>query len=49
MIPNLLGNVPNWHKIYAIAKKFNLKVIEDSLILLDTLLKVKILGPVQIL
>ena len=30
MIPNLLGNVPNWHKIYAIAKKFNLKVIEDS-------------------
>ena len=30
MIPNLLGNVPNWHKIYAIAKKFNLKIIEDS-------------------
>ena len=30
MIPNLLGNVPNWHRIYAIAKKFNLKVIEDS-------------------
>jgi CDP-6-deoxy-D-xylo-4-hexulose-3-dehydrase len=30
MIPNLLGNVPNWKKIYKIAKKHNLKVIEDS-------------------
>ena len=30
MIPNLLGNVPNWKKIYNIAKKHNLKVIEDS-------------------
>jgi len=30
MIPNLLGNVPNWKKIYNIAKKYNLKVIEDS-------------------
>ncbi len=30
MIPNLLGNVPNWIKIKKIAKKYNLKVIEDS-------------------
>jgi len=30
MIPNLLGNVPNWIKIKQIAKKYNLKIIEDS-------------------
>ncbi len=30
MIPNLLGNVPNWKKIYQIAKKYKLRVIEDS-------------------
>ena len=30
MIPNLLGNVPYWPAIYKIAKKHNLKVIEDS-------------------
>ena len=30
MIPNLLGNIPDWKKISAIAKKFNLKLIEDS-------------------
>ena len=30
MIPNLLGNVPNWKEIYIIAKKYKLKVIEDS-------------------
>ncbi len=30
MIPNLLGNVPDWRQIYKIAKKHNLKVIEDS-------------------
>ena len=30
MIPNLLGNVPNWNKIYKIAKKYNLRIIEDS-------------------
>ena len=30
MIPNLLGNIPNWKKIKKIAKKYNLKVIEDS-------------------
>ncbi len=30
MIPNLLGNIPNWKEISKIAKKYNLKVIEDS-------------------
>ena len=30
MIPNLLGNIANWKKIYTIAKKYKLKVIEDS-------------------
>lgn len=30
MIPNLLGNVPDWKKINYIAKRHNLKIIEDS-------------------
>ena len=30
MIPNLLGNIPNWKEINRIGKKYNLKVIEDS-------------------
>ena len=30
MIPNLLGNVPNWKRIFSLAKKYKLKVIEDS-------------------
>jgi len=30
MIPNLLGNIPEWKEIYKIAKKNNLKIIEDS-------------------
>jgi CDP-4-dehydro-6-deoxyglucose reductase, E1 len=30
MIPNLLGNLPNWEKLNAIAKKHNLITIEDS-------------------
>ncbi len=30
MIPNLLGNIANWKKIHSIAKKYKLKVIEDS-------------------
>jgi CDP-4-dehydro-6-deoxyglucose reductase, E1 len=29
-VPNLIGNLPNWPKIFKIAKKYNLKVIEDS-------------------
>ena len=30
MIPNLLGNIANWKKINQIAKKYKLKIIEDS-------------------
>ena len=30
MIPNLLGNIADWKKIDTIAKKYKLKVIEDS-------------------
>ncbi len=30
MIPNLLGNIANWKKISQIAKKYKIKVIEDS-------------------
>lgn len=30
MIPNLLGNLPDWKKIRAIADQYNLIVIEDS-------------------
>jgi len=30
MIPNLLGNVPNWKEIFLIAKKKKIKIIEDS-------------------
>jgi len=30
MIPNLLGNIPDWKVINRIAKKHNLKIIEDS-------------------
>jgi len=29
-VPNLIGNLPNWQKIYKIARKYNLKLIEDS-------------------
>ena len=30
LVPNLIGNVPDWRKIKLIAKKYNLKIIEDS-------------------
>ena len=30
IVPNLLGNIPNYKKIYQIAKKNKLKIIEDS-------------------
>jgi len=30
MIPNLIGNIPNWKKIKQIANRHNLKIIEDS-------------------
>ena len=30
VIPNLIGNIPDWKKINQIAKKYRLKIIEDS-------------------
>ncbi len=30
LIPNLIGNIPDWKKIKSIASKHNLKIIEDS-------------------
>ena len=30
MIPNLLGNIADWKKISKIARKYKLKIIEDS-------------------
>ena len=30
MIPNLLGNIADWKKIFNLAKKYKLKIIEDS-------------------
>ncbi len=30
MIPNLLGNIADWRKIHSIAKKYKIRVIEDS-------------------
>ena len=30
MIPNLIGNIADWREISRIAKKYNLKIIEDS-------------------
>ena len=30
LIPNLIGNIPDWKKINKIAKKYKLKIIEDS-------------------
>jgi CDP-6-deoxy-D-xylo-4-hexulose-3-dehydrase len=30
IIPNLIGNLPDWDKLAALAKKYNLKIIEDS-------------------
>ena len=44
MIPNLLGNIPKWRDIYKIAKKYNLKVIEDSADTIGYLVNKKNLG-----
>ncbi|MCB0481403.1 MAG: aminotransferase class V-fold PLP-dependent enzyme [Flavobacteriales bacterium] len=30
IVPNLIGNLPDWNKLGALAKKYKLKVIEDS-------------------
>ena len=44
MIPNLLGNIPEWEIIYEIARKYNLKVIEDSADTIGYLVNNKNLG-----
>ena len=44
MIPNLIGNIPDWKKIYKIAQKYNLKVIEDSADTIGYTVKNKNLG-----
>ena len=43
-IPNLLGNIPDWERIATIAKKYSLKVIEDSADTLGGILKGKSSG-----
>ena len=30
LVPNLIGNIPDWKRIRKIANKYNLKVLEDS-------------------
>ena len=49
MIPNLLGNIANWKKINLIAKKYNLKVIEDSADTIGYTIKKKMQAVIQIL
>ncbi len=44
LIPNLIGNIPDWIKIKKIAKKNNLKIIEDSADTLGATLKNKSTG-----
>ncbi len=44
MVPNLIGNIPNWQLINKIAKKYNLKVIEDSADTLGAKIKGKSTG-----
>lgn len=44
LIPNLIGNIPNWKKIYNLAKKNNLKIIEDSADTLGASIKNKSTG-----
>ena len=44
IIPNLLGNVPDWKKIKNISKKYNLKLIEDSADTIGYKLNNKIFG-----
>ena len=44
MIPNLLGNIADWKKINKIAKKYSLKVIEDSADTIGYTINKKIIG-----
>ena len=44
LIPNLIGNIPDWVKIKKLANKFNLKIIEDSADTLGAKIKKKTTG-----
>ena len=44
LIPNLIGNIPNWPKLKKIANKYNIKIIEDSADTLGAKLKKKSTG-----
>ncbi len=44
LIPNLIGNIPDWEKIYRIGKKYGLKLIEDSADTLGATIKSKSTG-----
>jgi CDP-6-deoxy-D-xylo-4-hexulose-3-dehydrase len=44
LIPNLIGNLPHWEKIYRIGKKYGLKIIEDSADTLGATIKSKSTG-----
>ena len=44
MVPNLLGNIPDWKIISKIAKKYNLAVIEDSADTIGYTINKKIFG-----
>ena len=44
LVPNLIGNIPDWKLIKKISKKYNLKVIEDSADTLGATIKNKTTG-----
>ena len=44
MVPNLIGNVPNWQEIKRIANKYSLMIIEDSADTLGAKIKKKSTG-----
>jgi CDP-6-deoxy-D-xylo-4-hexulose-3-dehydrase len=41
LVPNLLGNIPDWDRLRTLADKFDLKLVEDSADTLGALLKEK--------
>ena len=47
MIPNLIGNIANWKKIHSIAKRYSLKIIEDSADTIGYTLKKRLLANFQ--
>ena len=44
IIPNLLGNIPEWDKIYKLSKRYNLITIEDSADTIGYKINGKIIG-----